>query len=66
MTSIENEEAEWEAEIFTLQSREWMKDCPHKHRCPGARLFTHLMAQNEKIKRLEHALNHKHEFPEED
>ena len=59
------ESEEWEAEIFTAQSDEWMHNCPHKTRCPGARLFTHLKAQSEKIKRLEHELKRVKEFPNE-
>ena len=60
-----SEEDEWEAEIFTLQSEEWMKDCPHKDRCPGARMFTHLLAMYSKVKRLEHELKRVREFPDE-
>lgn len=53
MTGEANRLDEMEAKIFMMQSLEWMKDCPHKHRCPAARFFTHLTAAHQKIDRLE-------------
>ena len=41
-----------EAVVFVIQSYEWMHDCPHKNRCPGARLYTHLKVLFEENERL--------------
>lgn len=51
-----DEDMEWEAELFTMQTDEWMKDCPHKDRCPGARLFVYLKALMRKIERQQHTI----------
>ena len=64
-TTKSNEDDVWEAEIFAAQSKEWMRNCPHKHRCPGARYFTHLLALMRKVEQLEYEKKQREEFPDE-
>lgn len=60
-----NEDSEWEAEAYAIQSREWLKRCPHKERCPCARIFEYLIALDKKAKRLQFQLDIKNEWPDE-
>ena len=63
--TMTDREDEWEAELFALQSLEWMRTCKQKERCPGARFFTHLLAAQERIRRLEHEIKNLREHPRE-
>lgn len=54
---------EWVAEIYARQAEEWIKECPVSGRCPGNKIFRYLVAQQNKIDRLEHRIKELEEFP---
>jgi len=55
----------WEAEVYTLQTREWMRSCPQKNRCPAAALFNHLDVLFRENMRLQHEIDRMENWPNE-
>lgn len=64
-TVVITERDEWEAEIYAEQSKEWLKRCPNRQRCPCARLFRSIIALKQKSDRQAWLIKHRENWPNE-
>ena len=53
------------AEALAKQAPEWMLKCPLTRKCPCGDLFRAIIAQQQKIERLEYEIKRLEEFPGE-
>ena len=65
LSGIPTFDEELEADALALQSVEWLTKCPHKARCPCARLFKIIVTLKAKNDRLEHEINRIEQWPDE-